>query len=83
MKKAQSSIPEPISDASDTDGSQSRQGAVYATDSESDLERARKANKQIQTFKWTKDYEDVLEEILLKNEFNFSAASREFSKLVN
>jgi len=56
---------------------------VYATDSESDLERARNSKKQIVPFKWNNDYEEVLEEILLKNEFNFSAASREFSKLVN
>jgi len=35
------------------------------------------------TFKWTREYEEKLEEILMKHYFDFHAATKEFSRLVN
>ena len=34
-------------------------------------------------FKWTSDYEELLEELLIKHSFDFRAASRDFVKEIN
>ena len=60
-----------------------------STDSENDNESESesilkwKGDRQIVPFKWTKEYEDVLEEILMRTFFDFHLAAKEFSKLVN
>ena len=36
-----------------------------------------------QQFKWTNEYEDMLEEILIKHSFDFRSATREFIKEIN
>jgi len=60
-------------------------GAVSATDSESETEFMTKirGNREKGQIKWTPELEEKLEEILLKNQFEFRAASREFCKYVN
>ena len=60
-------------------------GAVSATDSESESEFMTKirGNREKAQLKWTPELEEKLEEILLKNQFEFRAASREFCKFVN
>lgn len=35
------------------------------------------------SFKWTPEYEDKLEDILMKHYFDFHLAAKEFSKIVN
>jgi hypothetical protein len=34
-------------------------------------------------FKWTSEYEDLLEELLIKHSFDFRAATRDFVKEIN
>jgi hypothetical protein len=60
-------------------------GAVVSTDSESESEfiQRHKGNREVVSFKWTPEYEDKLEEILMKHYFDFHAAAKEFSRLVN
>lgn len=60
-------------------------GAVVSTDSESESEfiQRNKGNREVVSFKWTPEYEDKLEEILMKHYFDFHAAAKEFSRLVN
>ena len=60
-------------------------GAVSATDSESETEfmSQLRGGRTKQPFKWTTEYEDILEEVLMKNQFDFRAASREFTKVIN
>jgi hypothetical protein len=56
-----------------------------STDSESEcdyIERI-KGDREVVSFKWTPEYEEKLEEILMKNYFDFHAAAREFSRTVN
>lgn len=60
-------------------------GAVSATDSESESEfiSSLRGNRPKMAFKWTQESEELLEDILLKNQFEFKAACREFIKLIN
>ena len=60
-------------------------GVVVATDSESESEylQRNKGDLEIVSFKWTPEYEDKLEDILMKNYFDFHIAAKEFSRLVN
>ena len=53
------------------------------SDSESEYEQQVKASKQVVPFKWSVEYEDQLEQILIRNFFDFNAAAREFSKIIN
>jgi len=64
---------------------QSSAGAVYSTDSESEAENMHKMEKEkdLVQFKWTPEWEERLEEILMRNYFDFHATAKEFSKLVN
>jgi len=48
---------------------------------ESDNETAKQV--PMQQFKWNADNEEMLEEILVKHLFDFQAASREFTKIIN
>lgn len=60
-------------------------GAVSGTDSESDSEFMKKirGNRVKAAFKWTAEYEEELEEILITYSFDFKAATRAFCKYVN
>jgi len=60
-------------------------GAVSATDSESEPEfiTQLRGGRAKGTFKWTPELEDLLEDILVKNQFDFRSASREFVKAIN
>ncbi len=53
------------------------------SDSESEYEQQVKATKQMVQFKWTTEHEDQLEQILMRNFFDFNASAREFSKVIN
>jgi len=66
-------------------GSKISSGAVSGSESESESEfqskiRGGRVNNQ---FKWTSDYEELLEEVLIKHSFDFKAASRDFVKEIN
>ena len=56
-----------------------------STDSESESEYISriKGDRELVSFKWTEQYEDKLEELLMKNYFDFHTTAREFSRLVN
>ena len=60
-------------------------GAVSATDSESESEFIAKlrGGREKNKFNWTPEAEEQLEDVLIKNQFDFRAASREFCKLIN
>lgn len=60
-------------------------GAVSGTDSESESEFQSKirGNRVKHQFKWTSEYEDMLEDLLIKHSFDFRAASRDFIKEIN
>ncbi|CDW79659.1 dynein assembly factor axonemal [Stylonychia lemnae] len=77
-EKAQSTIP----GVKQTE-KQNSAGAVATSESESDAEAYYRNNKQLIQFKWTSEYEDQLEDILIKYFFDFSHAAKEFSRLVN
>jgi hypothetical protein len=66
-------------------GSKNHSGAVSGTDSESESEFQSKirGNRVKHQFKWTSEYEDMLEELLMKHSFDFRAASRDFIKGIN
>lgn len=48
-------------------------GAVVSSDSESESEyiQRNKGNREVVPFKWSPEYEDKLEEILMKHYFDF------------
>jgi hypothetical protein len=56
-----------------------------STDSEeSEIETdSRKKVVPMQQFKWTPENEELLEQILMKNFFDFHASAKEFSKIIN
>jgi hypothetical protein len=58
---------------------------VSATDSESESEFIAKlrGGREKNKFNWTPEAEEQLEDVLIKNQFDFRAASREFCKLIN
>lgn len=58
---------------------------VASTDSESEAEylQRNRGNMEIVNFKWTPEYEEKLEDILMKHYFDFHAAAKEFSRIVN
>ena len=60
-------------------------GAVSGTDSESDAEflNKLKGGRRSTEFRWTPENEQLLEEVLMKHQFDFKGACREFVKLVN
>ena len=60
-------------------------GAVSGTDSESESEfQSKIKGKRVdKAFKWTPEFEDKLEDILIKHSFDFKAATREFVKEIN
>jgi hypothetical protein len=62
-------------------------GVVMSTDSSGESEPDNGANSRklvsMQQFKWTKENEDLLEEILMKHFFDFHQAARDFSKAIN
>lgn len=62
-----------------------RDGVVQSTDSESESDNleSRVKPEDRKQFKWTQFYEDLLEELLVKHMFDFTAASKEMSKMVN
>lgn len=66
-------------------GNKVHSGAVSGTDSESESEFMSKirGSRVKQNFKWTTEYEDLLEEVLIKHSFDFRAASRDFVKEIN
>ena len=66
-------------------GNKVHSGAVSGTDSESESEFMSKirGSRVKQSFKWTSEYEDLLEEVLIKHSFDFRAASRDFVKEIN
>ena len=60
-------------------------GGVSGTDSESDREflKTMRGQRIVLPFKWNTKNEELLEEILIKHNFCFKAATREFTTLVN
>eukprot|EP00347_Sterkiella_histriomuscorum_P004474 403360327 len=80
-EKASSIIPEAQSDKK-RNGYDSA-SVPMTSDSESDAESLIRNQKQIIPFKWTPEYEDILENILMKNFFDFNAAAKEFSRYLN
>ena len=50
--------------------------------SESEAEVGRKM-LSMQQFKWTPENEELLEQVLMKHFFDFNAASKEFSRIIN
>ena len=58
---------------------------MSATDSESESEFIAKlrGGREKNKFNWTPEAEEQLEDVLIKNQFDFRAASREFCKLIN
>ena len=56
-----------------------------STDSEeSEIENDQKRKVvPMQEFKWTPENEELLEQILMKNFFDFHASAKEFSKVIN
>ena len=60
-------------------------GAVSGTDSESESEFLQKIRgKRVNAaFKWTPEYEEELEEILIRHMFDFRVATRQFCKYIN
>lgn len=55
-----------------------------STDSESEAEiQSQKKAVPMQQFKWTPENEEILEEVLVKNLFDFQATTREFTKIIN
>lgn len=60
-------------------------GAVSGTESESESEfvTSLRGNRRKVQFRWTTENEDELEELLIKYQFDFKSAAREFVKTVN
>lgn len=60
-------------------------GAIVpmTSDSESDADSIMRNNRQIIQFKWTPEYEDLLETLLMKNFFDFNATAKEFARTLN
>ncbi len=56
------------------------QGAVSGTDSESENEFSKKlrGNRVKKPLKWTEELENYLESVLIKHQFDFKVAHREF-----
>ena len=80
-------IPQPSSSGYNSAGSGKNfvAGAVSGTESESEIEFVSqlRGNRKGVTFKWTPEYEDQVEELLIKHQFDFKTASREFTKEIN
>ena len=53
------------------------------SESESEFQTKIRGNRTTKEFRWTPKTEAKLEEILMKNEFEFKAASREFCEYIN
>lgn len=51
-------------------------------ESEVELDSKRKV-MTMQQFKWTPENEELLEQVLMKNFFDFHASAKEFSKIIN
>ena len=89
LPKAQGIIPVPVKDTSKVKTRAERmrdEGVVMSTDSESENDPtlfAKRAGYKKVIFKWTKFYEDKLEELLIKHMFDFITVAQEFSALVN
>ena len=59
-------------------------GVVMSTDSsESEREGEKRKMISMQQFKWTPETEDLLEETLMSNFFDFHATAKQFSKKIN
>ncbi len=59
-------------------------GVVMSTDSsESEREGEKRKMVSMQQFKWTPETEDLLEETLMSNFFDFHATAKQFSKKIN
>ena len=60
-------------------------GAVSGTESESETEfiSSLRGSRKKSQFKWTQEFEDILEELLIKHQFDFKVAAREFVKIIN
>lgn len=55
-----------------------------STDSEeSEIEDPSRKTLPMQQFKWTPENEELLEQILMKHFFDFNAAAKEFTKIIN
>ena len=51
------------------------------SDSESEIDI--NSRKNFKPFKWTPEYEDQLETLLMKNFFDFNATAKEFNRIIN
>jgi hypothetical protein len=59
-------------------------GVVMTTDSsESEMEDEKRKKVSMQQFKWTPETEELLEETLMSNFFDFHATAKQFSKKIN
>merc|ERR1712060_404634 len=74
-------IPAPIVEGNNSGNSSG--GAVSGTDSESEAETGGRMVKDISAIEWTPRLESELEEILIRNAFDFKAASKDFQHYVN
>lgn len=86
--KAPSVIPSPKkiipSNTSQNDsGNNSGGGAVSGTDSESEVETKGKQVLDIKSLYWSTALENTLEEMLIRNVFDFAATAKEFQRYLN
>lgn len=58
-------------------------GAVSGTSSESDTDYTGLEVRDLSQVRWSPKLEATLEEILIRNQFDFKATSREFQRLLN
>ena len=68
---------------SDSGNSSGGAGAVSGTDSESEVDMKGKEVLDVNDLKWTPRLETTLEEMLLRNVFDFGATAKEFQRYLN
>lgn len=70
-------------DSSNNSGNSSGGGAVSGTDSESEPDTQNRMVKDLTAVNWTKNVEQKLEEILIRNAFDFKLTAKEFQRFMN
>lgn len=75
-------IPAAFNEATNS-GNSSGGGAVSGTDSESEPDTLGRMVKDLTAVQWTPSLEGRLEEILIRNAFDFKSAAKEFQRYLN
>lgn len=83
MQRAQPMPRATIDHRSSSEGSGSDKGAVSGTSSESEREYDGFTIKDLSQVKWTPRLEANLEEMLIRNHFDFKESAKEFERILN